>query len=211
VIIELARANARTSETLIEQLGPILLAAAGRIDGGPAVRELAAPVVQVPTVVEVEAPPAPAGPWGLLNQMFAGAGPALGLLLNQYLLSKVLGLRPDQIAALGIQVPGASSPPSPSLPPQQAAPMVDPAPSNATTNPPVPPTPIDPNVQLAEVERLLTREEMATLLGHLRTLSGEEITAWRIRLCSVSAVDAAATIRAELAAIERRQAQGGVS
>lgn len=228
---ELVRQQGNLTTALIQSFSGLVDSVSRLVGATEPAREALLPIAKAavngaanaPIVVETEAtPPEPASPMSVLNSVVGSAGPLLGVLLQHYVLTKVCGLSSEQIRAMGIGgIPGMpmGAPSATSAPNTAAAnddprvhvtpPTAEAAAAGPTSTGSTPPQTDAVAAQLHAVEKLLAPHELGMLLSILQTMSPCEIDAWRTRLCSMSAADAAATIRAELAAIQRRQAQVG--
>ena len=221
VIRELARANSHMVEVIAERFAGMMDSAArliGAADGaGLPAREPVAPAASTttaPTAPPVGDEPAPANP---LHSMIASTLGQAGPLIQHLVLTKVLGLPPEvalkmmsgQLATPAAEA-GASTP--------TATPPLTPA--GAAVPPSAPPSPapsVNPNdpaaylVHLATIESLLSKREAVIARELLAVMTPDQVDAWRARVCAMSAADAAAAIRAEIAEVGKKAKTGGAS
>ena len=220
VIRELARANSHMVEVIAERFAGMMDSAArliGAADGAGLPAREPAPVTAAP----VTAPAAPApedepAPPNPLHAMIASTLGQAGPLIQHLVLTKVLGLPPEvalkmmsgQLAAPMAEA-GASAP---TTPPTQtpsgatsAAPSATPS-SAATVNPNNPAAYL---VHLATIESLLSKREAVIARELIAAMTPAQVDAWRAKVCAMSAADAAAAIRAEIAEVAPRKAKAG--
>jgi hypothetical protein len=144
----------------------------------------------------------PTGLAHMIGQMIGQAQP----LIQHCMLTRMMGLSPEQATAVLSAMGGAA----------RLAPTAEPAPppqattSTATAPPPPPrPAPVNPIQHMNAIEALLSARERAVVFELIKGMTPDQIPAWQSRLCGMSAAEAAATIRAEIAALDKPRAPTG--
>ncbi len=222
VLRELVRANSDMVKVVAQNFASMLGSAAHLIraaDGAglparePAPATATAPAAPAPvdTAAEGDDRAEPGGLGYVLGQMIGQAQP----LLQHCMLTKVMGLSPEQATAVLGALSGAVKP----APVSDATATPPPTATTTTTNTATaapPPTaraaPVDPIKHMNAIEALLSARERAVVFELIKGMTADQIPAWQTRLCGMSAAEAAATIRAEIAALEKpRAVTGGAS